>query len=464
MSRRLRESSRSVRLRPLATTIATLVATCIATVPAAASDTGPHVPLGPPVEVGRALPVMQAAAQTPSATCTPHPDVTAPPTEDVPAALGKLVDDQLAAMRGVGIGFSLWVDGYGEIADQMASLRMRPASNQKILTAMGALDILGPQTRLVTRVRIDGPVIDGVVQGNLYLVGGGDPTVASTGEHSLDTLASSVAAAGISAVDGSVIADESRYDRIRRIGGWPEFSIPTYVGSLSALVVDQNRYRADWSYIAEPALGNGELFAAALADAGVVVNRRTRTGTAPDAAIQITSIVSPTVKAIVGDVLGKSNNTYAELLVKEVGFVSTGLGATQAGLRSIADMVDRLCVDGATIQHDGSGLSYYDARAAYDWRTLLQAAQSSEWWDVFEAALPVAGVSGSLQYRFGESAAAGNLRAKTGTLDGLRSLSGMMTTAGGRDVFFSIVIDDDDPWPQMLEMDVLMGEIAAWEG
>src|SRR5690606_1042552 len=107
--------------------------------------------------------------------------------------------------------------------------------------AMGALILLPHDLRLTTEVRATGPVTDeGVVQGDLVVVGGGDPMIKREGEHSLQKLARLVRNAGITEVTGSVIGDESRYDQVRKAPGWLEWQQPLPGGSMSALMVNSN--------------------------------------------------------------------------------------------------------------------------------------------------------------------------------------------------------------------------------
>ena len=80
---------------------------------------------------------------------------------------------------------SVWIDGLGEVLTRDPDVALAPASNQKLLTAMGALAVLGPDARLVTEVRL-------APSGDLVIVPGGDPTLASTGPHSLAELAAQV--------------------------------------------------------------------------------------------------------------------------------------------------------------------------------------------------------------------------------------------------------------------------------
>jgi D-alanyl-D-alanine carboxypeptidase/D-alanyl-D-alanine-endopeptidase (penicillin-binding protein 4) len=159
--------------------------------------------------------------------------------------------------------------------------------------------------------------------------------------------------------------------------------------------------------------------------------------------------------------LTDSNNMVAEMLTKEIGLVSSGTGSTAAGVDAMRHVVSSFCLPNSTLQHDGSGLSHANARSARSWRSLLQAAQDRPWWDQFVDGLAVAGETGTLRGRFVETVAEGNLRAKTGTISGIRALSGFMTTAGGRRVFFSgIVADDRNPRAAMAAIDDLLVAVA----
>lgn len=434
---------KSIRLRTAALSLALAIA------PAATSP-----PIGP---------FEPEAAEIRS--CVVHPDVRAVAAETPPPELVETIEAGLAdeRLQGAGLGFSLWIEGYGEIASRTADLRLRPASNQKLLTAMAVLEILGPGAMLETKVVTDGLVAGGTLQGNLYLVGGGDPTVASTGSHSLEALAAAVRNAGIRRVNGAIIADESRYDDLRMVSTWNGVPVPAWVGSLSAVMVDENRYRADWPFIAEPAAANAQLFDDTLRAAGVSVTGDATVGTAPSDAATVTRILSPPMRDLTAVMLTDSNNTVAEMLVKAIGHRHRGVGSTASGVAAMADVVKSLCVQRSILQQDGSGLSHGNARSARDWRRLLQQAQTRPWWDDFVAGLAVAGETGTLQRRFVDTAAQDNLRAKTGSINGLRSLSGILTTAGGRRVFFSAIVDADEPRVPMTAIDDLLVAIAESE-
>jgi serine-type D-Ala-D-Ala carboxypeptidase/endopeptidase (penicillin-binding protein 4) len=125
-----------------------------------------------------------------------------------------------------------------------------PASTMKILTATAVLDRLGASDRLVTKVMGQRAPEGGVIYGNLYLVGGGDPLLRTAsyaaGLHpaqplytSLDQLAQDVRRAGVTEITGSVVGDENRYDHERTVASWkPIYTTEGDVGPLSALDVN----------------------------------------------------------------------------------------------------------------------------------------------------------------------------------------------------------------------------------
>ncbi|MBA2338502.1 MAG: D-alanyl-D-alanine carboxypeptidase/D-alanyl-D-alanine-endopeptidase [Acidimicrobiia bacterium] len=399
----------------------------------------------------------------PSTECLVHPDVTATATEAVPAALTRLIDRRLAhpdLAEGT-VAVSVWIDGFGEVAARLPNRRLRPASAQKILTAITALEVLGPDRRLATTVVATGPVVDGVITGNLYLVGGGDPTLTRSGDHSLRALAALVRVRGITGITGGVVVDESRYDSRRNADGWDLDFYPDSVGSLSALVADRNDYRNDVPFYVSPALHNGRLFGQMLAAAGVTVGFAPVLGVAPPDATVVAELRSPPVSELVTEILTDSDNTVSELLIKEVGLVAAGRGSTGMGIKAAEEVSGSLCMRPSAEQADGSGLSDLNRRSARDWRSLLQAAQSRSWYPLLLDGLAIAGETGTLQNRFLGTPAEGNLRAKTGTLEGLSSLSGVMTTAAGRRVFFSVIIDADAPFPKLALIDAMLADIAA---
>src|SRR5918995_919689 len=314
-------------------------------------------------------------------------------------------------------GLSIWVDGFGEVGAHEPDMPLFPASNQKVLTAMGALSVLGPDARFTTEVRW-------APDGSLVVTAGGDPSLRARGPHSLDALAAQVRAAGITTVPGAIVVDESRQDSVRRAAGWQDWQFPTYAGPLSALMVDRNRYRRDPAFLADPGIAHGDVLRGALAARGVGVAGPTVHGAAPDGSAVVASLTSAPVSALLTDTLLRSDNMAAEQLLKEVGHATGAPGSTPGGLAATRAALAPLCVPLAGADDDGSGLSRANGRSAREWRTLLQAARAQPWWPQFHAALPLAGRSGTLSSRFRGTPADGTVRAKTGTIIGGVALSG----------------------------------------
>jgi serine-type D-Ala-D-Ala carboxypeptidase/endopeptidase (penicillin-binding protein 4) len=363
-------------------------------------------------------------------------------------------DPRVTANR---FGLSIWIDGIGEVGVHEPDLPLFPASNQKLLMALGVLAVLGPDARFTTQVRL-------APDGNLVLVAGGDPSLTARGPNSLEALAAQVRAAGITAVPGGLLVDDSRYDTMRRATGWQDWQFPAYVGPLSALMVDRNRYRRDPGFIADPAVADAELLRAALAAHGVHLAGPTVHGSAPDGSTVVASLTSAPASALLTDTLMRSDNTEAESLLKEVGHSTGTPGSTQGGLAATRAALKPLCVQFAGGDDDGSGLSRANGRSAREWRELLQVARAQPWWPYLRDALPVAGRSGTLRSRFRGTAAEGTVHAKTGTILGGIALSGYGTTAGGRGIVFSVLVNGDRAPAAEQPLDALIASVAAHQG
>jgi D-alanyl-D-alanine carboxypeptidase/D-alanyl-D-alanine-endopeptidase (penicillin-binding protein 4) len=412
----------------------------------------PHPPPTAPRPTATGRPPTVPPATTTTTTTTPSP----------PAALAAALEARIADPRfaDVAVGASVWIEGYGEVLAHDADRALLPASNQKLLTALAAWMTLPADGVFVTEVRAVGTTDAGTVHGDLALVGGGDPTLTRTGPHSLDALAAQVRDAGITRVTGDVVADESRQERARSAEGWQDWQIPTYAGPLSALTVDDNRYRTDAAYLDHPEIGNAEAFAAALRVHGVNVDGGVVSGSAP--AMPVVAVLhSRPFPELVAEMLLRSDNEIAEMLTREMGLRVFGQGSTAAGIE-VAELALEagLGVELTGASGDGSGLSRADFRSARELRAILHAALESDWAAQLDEALPVAARSGTLAGRFHGTAAAGNLRAKTGSIIGGRALTGHLTTAGGREVVFSIVVNGEGSPAAQHAIDALVVTLA----
>lgn len=323
---------------------------------------------------------------------------------------------------------------------------VQPASLMKLFTAVAALDLLGPTSRTSTQVRgrIDA---DGVVDGDLALVGGGDPVLGTDAwarselrdgrpHTSLDTLADGVVSAGVRHVRGAVLGDESRYDTTRVVETWPQRLVDDgEIGPLSALTVNDGF--ETWGHpgvrFDEPARDAAALFHELLVARGVVIDDPPQPGFATETPV-VVSMDSPTVDALVSDMLSQSDNGTAELLVKEIGYRVAGDGSTTAGVAAVeaAAAARGVVLDGVVVA-DGSGLSVAGRITCRSLTSLLDRAAP-----VLRTSLALAGRSGTLRNRLVGTPAAGRVWAKTGTINGISAIAGYADVASG-EVIFALV-------------------------
>lgn len=356
-----------------------------------------------------------------------------------------------------------------------------PASTQKMFVGLAALERLGASHRF--RTRLTGPApIDGVITGDLSLIGGGDPLL-STATYAfvrrtanqpltfLDGLADAVVAAGVRHITGRIVADESRYDTVRSVPSWPDrYLAQDQAGPLGALTVNhgfQLELPADGSdkppvrrRVGDPAVHAADELLALLKVRGVIVDGGTAVGSSAPDAPELAAIDSAPLGEVVRQMLEESDNTTAELLTKEIGVAAGIGGSTSAGTTAVVESLATLGIPTAGVtMTDGSGLDRSN-RASCD--ALMGAmALSGGPEGALGGRLAVAGRTGTLRDRFRGTPAEGTLHAKTGSLNGVTGLVGFVTMADGRVASFAYVANGaqaDDPRRGQDFLGVLLGQ------
>jgi D-alanyl-D-alanine carboxypeptidase/D-alanyl-D-alanine-endopeptidase (penicillin-binding protein 4) len=346
----------------------------------------------------------------------------------------------LAGRMGASAGAYVVDLGTGEpLFARNENLALAPASNEKLFTTSTALLRFGPAGTLNTELR-PGPGAtvdpDGVLTGDLYLVGGGDPTL---GDAGLGVLADQLVADGVTDVDGAVIGDESFFDTLR--GGPDSAYRPDYDlgGWLSALSYGHGR--AGGGGPTGPARAAATRLAALLKARKVSYERKPRAGTlaASQAASAdaLATLPSPPMRDLIAATNIPSENFYAEMLLKALGAHYGANGSTAAGVAVVRATMATFGVHPRLT--DGSGLSRLDRTTPRQVVRLLQRMDGQDTATTWRASLPVAGRSGTLRKRMRSTAAAGRCAAKTGTLIGVSALSGYCTTTGGVRLAFSFL-------------------------
>lgn len=350
-------------------------------------------------------------------------------------------------------------EGGAVLVDRNSSALLQPASNMKILTAYAVLGdpALGPDFRYRTTFEATAPVVRGVLQGDLWAIGSGDPVLvtedyaATSGELAAvrtpaESLVDALRSAGIQRITGRLLADESRYDPVRYHPNWPEGLVAQDVaGPQSAflvnhgfLAVPEGAPPSPWAARSEdPAAASAARLVQVLAAGGIAVDGGGAAAPAPAGRRVVASLSSPTMRDIVGYMLRTSDNTVAELLLKELGVVRSGSGSTAAGAAALVERLraDGLAVDGMAVT-DGSGL---DEGTFVTCRLLDAIIERSGRRSPLVEGLAVAGSSGTMRRRLWGTAAEGLVHAKTGTMGSVTSLAGVVDSMAGFVVRFAII-------------------------
>ena len=306
-----------------------------------------------------------------------------------------------------------------------AAHRMRPASCQKLVTAITALHYLKGNYQLRTEFRISGKVRNGVLEGDLIVVGGMDPLV--TSDELLQAAATIRQNQGIETVAGNVVFDLSmREDKPFGLGWcWDDD-----YGPLSALLVNgKDNFEQEWL--------------SALEAAGIQLRSSSIKRAQADRQARTACVIHHEIDELLEPMMKKSDNIYAECLFYQTA-ASTGkkfAGQKEAAQRTEDLLKNKIGLDPSPYRiADGSGLSLYDyvsaemlvALLGYAWRTP----------DIKEhllPSLPISGFDGTLKSRMIGTEADGNVRAKTGTVTGIVSLAGYITAANGHTLAFAII-------------------------
>jgi D-alanyl-D-alanine carboxypeptidase/D-alanyl-D-alanine-endopeptidase (penicillin-binding protein 4) len=335
-----------------------------------------------------------------------------------------------------------------------------PASTMKILVAAVALDVLGDDFRYTTRVMGPTPSA-GVINGDVYLVGGGDPLLSGDwypqsdldrfpafNTTSLDELARNLAAAGVTQINGDVLGDGSRYDDELYAPGWGADVNGIEAGPYDALLVNDARVLGDEQRSNDPNQAGAREFVRILGEQGIAVTGGAGTGTAPGGAAELASVQSQPLPAVIAEMLTNSDNNTAELMLKEIGLTASGAGTREAGAAAIAATLAGWGIDtNGLVVADGSGLSTDDRITC---RTMIAVLQHAGFASAVGQGLAIGGETGTLNDVFGDTSVAGRIRGKTGTLNNVpydqdppavKALAGYLPVDGGGAIEYTLLLN-----------------------
>lgn len=309
------------------------------------------------------------------------------------------------------------------IYEHNASQLMRPASTLKMMVAVTALDRLGADYELKTRVAYTGVRDSSVLRGDICVRGGFDPTI---GNDDIDAIADSVKALGIESIEGDICLDLTMKDNDRLGEGWCwDDDNPV----LSPLLAGRKEEF-------------GERLERRLRQRGVTLSGKCRQRQMPGGAHTIMVISTP-LQDVMRRQLKRSDNLYSEAIFYQLAadVAKRSVATARQGRQAVNAIISKVGRRPAAYYvADGSGLSLYNyVSPELEVDFLRYAYSHPEIYDNLLPCLPVAGVDGTLAKRMKTGAAHGNVKAKTGTVTGVSALAGYLTAANGHRLCFSII-------------------------
>jgi D-alanyl-D-alanine carboxypeptidase/D-alanyl-D-alanine-endopeptidase (penicillin-binding protein 4) len=358
------------------------------------------------------------------------------------AATVRMLDRQMNKAGSASGAYVVDLETGATLYSRAPDVARMPASLNKLYTTSAALERYGAEGQLDTEVLGDSHVDDfGVVDGNLYLRGGGDPSFSRAEARGLARV---LAGSGMTEVDGRVIGDESRFDSVRG-GPGSNYGVSAWVGPLSGLPFNHGYTLAKRRrFQRTPPLYAAQIFMRELKRAGVTVRRAARAGVTPEGAVLLGEWASPRMSVLVRQTNQPSDNYMAETLLKALGADFGSAGTTAAGVQVARSHAEEYGAAPTIV--DGSGLSRRNFTTPRDIVELLAGMDHGELAKPMLISLAVAGRSGTLSDRMRGTAAQGRCRGKTGTLNGVSNLAGICRSRSGSRTAFAILMSNISVW------------------
>lgn len=300
---------------------------------------------------------------------------------------------------------------------------LRPASTMKLLTAITALDKLGGSYQFKTFLKSTGSVVDSTrtLKGNVYVVGGMDPRF---NRDDLIAFVESLKKMGVDTIEGKLCADRSFKDKDLFGEGWCWDDDNPVLSPLVYSRKDQMMEKL-----------KEEMEMQGITLKGEIVDE-----VAPFAAVNICSRAH-SIDQILSRMMKESDNLYAESMYYHLAS-ALNKPARAAGAKHFEQMLmRRMGLDPSNYRlADGSGLSLYNyVTAELEVAFLRYAYENSTIYNNLISSLPLAAYDGTLAKRLNGTRAAGNIRAKTGTLTCVSSLAGYAKASNGHVLAFCII-------------------------
>jgi D-alanyl-D-alanine carboxypeptidase/D-alanyl-D-alanine-endopeptidase (penicillin-binding protein 4) len=356
---------------------------------------------------------------------------------------------------------------------------LKPASNLKLVTSAIALEKLGPDFRYETQLYLDGTVTNGTLNGNIIIVGTADPLLSGYFDGRINTIvaqwADTLQARGIKAITGDVVLDNSYFTN-NEFGDEEDAPAPkphnisfatvasftnanasqlakvtrtkivkTKSGKKVKRVYGFKRGTRRKLVSVEPNVYTANAFIKELRSRNMISSEEMRK-------INYSLSIDRTkwkyfytsVSPKLGDILKITNklsdNFYADQLTRTLGAEFNGEGTLESGLDVEREFLKlNVGIAEKDVQlADGSGLSHDNFVTPATLIRLMDFMKREKNFDTYYESLSIPMMDGTLQGRINHELAS-NIRAKTGTISGVTSLSGYMTSRNGKNLTFSIL-------------------------
>jgi D-alanyl-D-alanine carboxypeptidase len=332
------------------------------------------------------------------------------------------------------------------------AVSMIPASNTKLFTTSAALSLLGGDYPLSTKLLCtDNNTRDGVINGNLYIKGYGNSVLT---EQDITDMVLELKKSGITRITGNIVGDDTYFDNVYTRDDWiTDETANVKLPPISAIVVNRNttivqkkRGRRTRNYVANvtnPPLHAAALVREKLLNNGIEVLSPAVTGITPEDNFVLAEKVIP-LRKLIGLINKKSDNFLAECLFKTIGATASGTqGNAFYSTQAVLDFIDDngIFAKGTAVV-DGSGISRFNQITTGAIAGLLEKMYFDlKNFEDYYNSLSIAGVDGTLRNRMKMTAAENNFHGKTGTLNGVTSIAGYITTKKDEDLVISMIFE-----------------------
>ncbi len=323
---------------------------------------------------------------------------------------------------------------------------MRPASTQKVVTAVSALSLLGADYEYHTRAYYTGNITsDSILKGDIYIVGDFDPEYSFS---DLQELAQSIRSLSIKGIEGNLYADISMKDSLLYGNGWCWDDVPcTNMPYLCPLMLERGQIAPfDGKYSTSPTFHPAVYFLETLGKELADINCDTiacslkTLGSTQSAHHFYTK--TRTIAQLLPHMMKTSDNLYAESMFFHLARISKDYWATwKDGAREANYIINKAGANTSYVDvSDGSGVSLYNYISPSAEVALLRYAyKDASIYEPLFNSLPIAGVDGTLRNRMKDGLAYRNIYAKTGTVSGVSCLAGYAFASNGHILAFSIM-------------------------